>query len=225
MEPKKNPHYDLERRSPLFFSIGLVISLLLVTVAFEWKGAFDPVDLTAPEEAFEEPYIIPNTHIPAPKPPKPQVMPQVVKPEQIRQVVESNELTEIFEVQKQDVFVPDIPLGDLPPAPPPPKVFDIVESMPEYPGGIQAFYEYVGKNIHYPSNARRMDVEGTVYVQFVINEDGTLSEITSTKGIGFGCDEEALKVLRKSPRWIPGKQRGRPVKVRMTLPIQFVLAH
>jgi len=86
-----------------------------------------------------------------------------------------------------------------------------------------AFYEYVSKNLKYPSQARRMGVEGKVFVQFVVDKDGSISQVQSIKGIGAGCDEEAVRVLQNAPKWKPGKQRGRPVRVRMVLPITFKL--
>jgi protein TonB len=86
---------------------------------------------------------------------------------------------------------------------------------------MEDFYKYVSKNIEYPKQARRMGIEGKVFVQFVVDKDGSLSDVKVIKGIGAGCDEEAIRVLKESPKWTPGKQRGRPVRVRMSLPIFF----
>ena len=99
----------------------------------------------------------------------------------------------------------------------------VVEDQPEPQGGMQAFYEYVGKNLKYPSQARRMGIEGKVFVQFVVNTDGTLTDVQAIKGIGAGCDDEAVRVVKTAPKWKPGKQRGKPVRVRMVLPITFKL--
>ena len=90
-------------------------------------------------------------------------------------------------------------------------------------GGMQAFYEYVGKKLKYPAQARRMGIEGRVFVEFVVGKDGTLQDVTVIKGIGSGCDEEAIRVLKLSPRWEPAKQRGKAVKQRIVLPIVFKL--
>ena len=103
------------------------------------------------------------------------------------------------------------------------EIFDIVEDQPEFPGGIAAFYKYVGKNMNYPKQARRMGIEGKVYVQFIVDKDGSVTNVRAVKGIGAGCDEEAERVLKSSPKFKPGKQRGRPVKVRMMMPIIFKL--
>jgi protein TonB len=88
---------------------------------------------------------------------------------------------------------------------------------------MAAFYKYVGDKIKYPPQARRMGIEGRVFVEFVIGKDGTLSEVRAIKGIGAGCDEEAVRIVQSSPAWNPGKQRGKPVKQRYTLPIIFKL--
>jgi protein TonB len=94
-------------------------------------------------------------------------------------------------------------------------------AMPQ--GGMQAFYEYVGKKLKYPTQARRMGIEGKVFVEFVINRDGTILDVKAIKGIGAGCDEEAVRVIQSAPSWKPGKQRGKPVRQRMVLPITFKL--
>jgi protein TonB len=88
---------------------------------------------------------------------------------------------------------------------------------------MKAFYAYVGKNMKYPAQARRMGIEGKVYVTFVVGKDGALTDVRVLKGIGAGCDMEAIRVLSGAPKWKPGKQRGRPVRVRMQLPIIFKL--
>lgn len=101
--------------------------------------------------------------------------------------------------------------------------FTIVDQRPQYPGGDQAMYNYLGKEVVYPELARSMGVEGRVFVQFVVNKDGSLDAVHVVKGIGAGCDEEALRVVKNFPRWIPGEQDGKPVYVRMVLPIFFKL--
>jgi protein TonB len=90
-------------------------------------------------------------------------------------------------------------------------------------GGMPAFYEFVGKKLKYPAQARRMGVEGKVFVEFVIERDGTITDVKAIKGIGAGCDEEAVRVLQSAPKWKAGKQRGKPVRQRMVLPIAFKL--
>ncbi len=103
------------------------------------------------------------------------------------------------------------------------EIFTIVEDAPEYPGGMDAFYRYIGEHMDYPKTAREAGVEGKVYVQFVVDKDGSLSDVTVVKGIGSGCDEEAKRVIGSLNNFKPGKQRGKAVRVRMVLPITFRL--
>lgn len=103
------------------------------------------------------------------------------------------------------------------------EIFTIVEDQPEPIGGMTPFYEYVQNNLKYPAKARKMGIEGKVFVQFVVDQDGKLTDVQSVKGIGGGCDEEAVRVIRESLPWNPGQQTGIKVNVRMILPITFKL--
>ena len=101
--------------------------------------------------------------------------------------------------------------------------FITVEQQPEYPGGLDALRNFLGKNLNYPRSAASAGVSGRVFVSFVVNTDGSLTDLQVLKGIGFGCDEEAVRVMRKMPNWRPGKQAGRAVRVKYNLPISFTL--
>lgn len=101
--------------------------------------------------------------------------------------------------------------------------FVTVEQQPEYPGGLDALRTFLSKNLNYPRAAASSGVSGRVYVSFVVNTDGSLTDIQVLKGIGFGCDEEAVRVMHKMPHWRPGKQSGRTVRVKYNLPISFTL--
>lgn len=103
------------------------------------------------------------------------------------------------------------------------EVFDVVEQMPEYPGGQDKFYTYLKDNITYPENAIKEKIEGIVYVQFVVEKDGSISNVKVLRGIGSGCDEEAVRIVKSMPNWSPGIQKGKPVRVRYNLPIKFSL--
>jgi len=101
--------------------------------------------------------------------------------------------------------------------------FTVVEQWPEFRNGQSGLAAFLQKNLRYPAEASRAGIAGRVYVAFVVNADGSIVDAQVTKGIGFGCDEEALRVIRLMPRWKPGKQSGQPVRVRFTMPIVFAL--
>ena len=103
------------------------------------------------------------------------------------------------------------------------EVFTIVEEMPEYPGGLNKLTDYLAKNIKYPQMARESGIQGRVFVNFVVEPDGSVSNVNVMRSLGGGCDEEAVRVVKNMPKWKPGKQRGKPVRVSYILPIQFKL--
>ena len=102
-------------------------------------------------------------------------------------------------------------------------VYQIVEEMPQYPGGEQALMDYVAKNIVYPQEAKDKEISGRVFVSFVVEKDGSINEVKVLKGIGGGCDEEAVRVVKAMPKWKPGKMKGEPVRVNYQLPVFFKL--
>lgn len=128
---------------------------------------------------------------------------------------------DIEDVIESPAYVPAAPV--IKEEPKEPEIFVVVEQMPEFPGGDKALYEFLAKNIKYPAVAKDNGIEGKVYIKFVINEDGSVSQATVARGIGGGCDEEALRVVKDMPKWKPGKQRGKNVKVWYTLPVYFKL--
>ncbi len=103
------------------------------------------------------------------------------------------------------------------------EIFTIVEQMPEYPGGREAMMKFIGNNMRYPAQARRMGIEGRVFVGFIVDSEGKISDVQAIKGIHPDCDKEAVRVIAMMPNWKPGKQRGRPVKVKFVLPVIFQL--
>jgi len=105
----------------------------------------------------------------------------------------------------------------------PNKIFTAVEQEPGFKGGIEKFYSYLQKNIRYPAVAKENNVQGKVFLSFVVEKDGSLTDIKVVRSLGSGCDDEAVRVLKGSPRWNPGIQNGRPVRVQYTMPISFTL--
>ncbi len=102
-------------------------------------------------------------------------------------------------------------------------VFVVVEKSPEFPGGDDSLYAFIGRNIKYPEAAKKNKIEGRVFVTFVIEKDGQVSNAKLLRDIGGGCGEEALRVVNSMPKWKPGTQRGNPVRVQFNLPIMFQL--
>ncbi len=223
METKKDPKKDLEQTKDIYFLLGLVLSLTVVLVAFEWKK-FDKVDtsdydmlifdipeeeieLTRQEEKIEQP--------PPPQVPEIEIVEDDVEVDDVLDFddFEDKAITD-FEYRRPDVVEEEHVEQE---------IFIIVENMPEFPGGESALMEYLAKNTAYPPMAKESGIQGTVYVRFVVEPDGSVSNVTIMRGIGGGCDEEALRVVKNMPRWTPGKQRGKPVRVQFNLPIRFVL--
>lgn len=104
-----------------------------------------------------------------------------------------------------------------------PQIFTIVEEMPSFPGGEAELFKYLGKTVKYPPMAQDAGITGVVYMTFVVDENGKVKDPKVLRGIGGGCDEEAIRVVKAMPAWEPGKQRGKPVRVQYNLPIRFTL--
>lgn len=222
MEMKKSKKAQLGSKYGLYFNIGLVLALAFVTSAFEWKsygdyGFISPELIVDPAEVI----IIPITEIKPPERPKPKN----VIPQEVPEDVEVDDQLLKWLDQTEEIEFPTEEAVELPLEEPVDDFVTIAEKMPEYDGGLSSFYKYVRKKMKYPTQARKMGVEGKVFIEFIIDKTGALTEVKVIKGIGAGCDEEALKVIKNSPAWIPGKQRGKPVKVKMVLPIIFRLGN
>jgi protein TonB len=223
MESKKTPQADLRRRSGMFLNLGFAVAVAMTFIAFEHKSMDQGIikDLKLIDDEFENLLDIPNTvQTPPPPPIEQPVIQEISDEENIEDKVEVifdvdvKEATVIKEIVITDVLVPDEKVAE---------IFDIVETQPTPPGGMTAWNEYLSKNLKYPTQARRMGVEGNVILVFVVNTDGSIQDVEVLRGIGGGCDEEAIRVVSGAPKWEPGKQRGRPVRTRMRLPIRFKL--
>jgi protein TonB len=222
MEAKKSEKADLTNKTGLFFSIGLTFTLIVAERSFEHRTYEEKLDLLqgARTNVMEEMLEVPPTE--QPPPPAPVIQqPQIVEVPDEQEIKEDLnikfdvEVTEDTKVEAVTVVEEVKEEVD--------EIFTVVEETATPKGGMSAFYKMVGDKMKYPAQARRMGVEGKVFVQFVIGKDGAISDVKVLKGIGAGCDEEAIRVVQSSPSWNPGKQRGKAVKQRYTLPIIFKL--
>src|SRR5690606_10909248 len=203
MEPKKTEKADLTKKSGLFFNIGLVVSLLIAVFAFEYKvrDTSNVNDLARNNNIFEEIIEVPPTEQPPPPPPKVQ-QPQIIEvpdEEAIEEEIEidmDNEITEETKVEVITIQPQEVEKED------PNEIFLVVEETAAPVVGMNALYEYVGEPMQgkYRDQARRMGIEGLVFVQFVVEKDGPLTDVKTIKGIGAGRDELGVKVVQNAPK-------------------------
>jgi len=229
MEVKKAPKVDLENKSTTFILLGLVIALGVILLAFEWTSKETSVsDLgTVQAQAVEE-EIVPITRQDEVKPPPPPPPPAVVE---VLNIVDNNVKID-DELKIDDSEANDQTVIDVAPVLMDTKkeeeaeeaqVFFIVEEMPEFPGGEIALRKFIANAIKYPVIAQENGIQGKVYVTFVVDKDGGISDAKIARGVDPSIDKEALRVVSTLPKWKPGKQRGKPVRVSYTVPISFVL--
>jgi protein TonB len=220
MEIRKNPEADLERRKSSFMIIGLLTALAITLVAFEWTAFEDgPDEMAKLDMEFLEEEVIPPSATPPPPPPPPPA------PTTKIEIIEDEEEVEEVEVVDMEVTTETKvePIQQRVEEVEEEQIFTIVEQMPSFPGGEQKLFEYLGKTIKYPQMATDAGISGVVYVTFVVGKDGKITDVKVLRGIGGGCDEEAIRVVKSMPPWQPGKQRGKPVTVQYNLPIRFTL--
>jgi len=219
---KKTAKADLENKRLIFGQIGAILALAMVFLAFEYKSNelmnMGDIQRKIDQTIFET---IPVT-IQKPKtlPPPPPV---AVKIETI-----DNESKEDQNVFIQAEPSPNEPIIIENPVMPAEESIDepvilVPEIAPEFPGGINALMNFIARNIRYPEMAREQMIQGRVYLSFIVEKDGSVSSIELLRGIGGGCDEEAIRVVHAMPAWQPGRQNGRAVRVAYNLPIRFSL--
>jgi protein TonB len=221
MDNKKTPKADLEGKKSIFLQVGLVISLALVFLAYEWKR-YDKTDndwdqmevIEIPEELTQ----ITRQEIEPPKP-KPQTtdIEEVEDDEEVEDIIINVE--DDMDAEVQDF----VPVDDNVEEPVEAEIFTVVEESPSFPGGDEKLYEFLQKNMKYPQMARESGIQGIVYVTFVVEPDGSISNVRVLRDIGGGCGEESIRVVKAMPRWTPGKQRGKAVRVLFNLPVKFTL--
>ncbi|MCX8489877.1 MAG: TonB family protein [Cyclobacteriaceae bacterium] len=228
MEAKKNPSKDLRIQRNKFFLLGLIVSISLAITAFEWRTVKQkPI---APNfNSIESGTLLfsPITTIEPPKVPQPikklEPTVQSATPSEFVAFANDEPVDDQIPLVKTDsealsssIFISLDEEVDT--------VFVIVEKNPKPVYGFKKFCQQLGKNLKYPIQAKRMGIEGKVFVAFVVNRNGEASDLKILRGIGSGCDEEALRVLALT-KWEPSKQRGKPVRVKMSMQINFLLGN
>lgn len=226
MEAKKNPSQDVHQQSFKFFLIGLGISVSLAITAFEWTTE----KIVSPDSGYRvDPPLESTLQLLSmrtdPPPPTPIVEKKI--PTSL-QTFTSTSLPESITEDTPDVnsnpddYIPeastgtfsyDVPEDDT-------TIFTLAEVQPKPVGGFESFYAQLSKNLTYPKQAIRNGVDGKVYVEFIVDRSGRINHLKILKGIGAGCDEEAIRVLSLI-HWEPGRQRGKPVNVRLVMPVIF----
>ena len=228
MEVKKAPHANIETHKVTFFLMGMVVALALLFVGFEWSstlGKLDEAVIVQDVLAEEEIEITQRDPEPPPPPPPPEPdVPDVIEVTE-EKVITKIDLSSLEDDQSKaqvEAYKP----------PPPPKqvveeateeIFVVVEKQPEFPGGMTALMKFLGDNIKYPVIAQENGIQGRVITNFVVERDGSISDVQIVRGQDPSLDKEAVRVIKTMPKWKPGQQRGKPVRVRFTLPVVFRL--
>ncbi|HPK05496.1 MAG TPA: energy transducer TonB [Bacteroidales bacterium] len=226
MNTKKTPKADLENKRVLFIQLGIIFTLAIVLLAFEWKtydriltdlGTRDVVEI--PEEMIE---ITRQDQPPPPVAPPPQTTQFKIVEDDVD--IKDDFIIDVDVDQKTEIeaYVPPVSVGEEEEVAEQ-EIFIVVEDAPQYPGGDEARIRFLNDNIRYPQMARESGIQGIVYITFVVERDGSITDVRILRPIGGGCDEEAIRVIKAMPKWTPGKQRGRPVRVQFNMPIRFTL--
>lgn len=228
MEAKKSAKADLEKKKGLYLEIGLVVILAASLVAFNIKSydVEEQAMMVRTQSTEVEEEVIQTMEEETPPPPEPEA------PEVVTEVVVVDNDAEIENElgpidmgddanKAQEEFTPvkieeDVEVEEE-------EVFVFVEETASFPGGDDALYEYLAKNIKYPAQARETNIEGKVYIKFIVEKDGSVSDVKCIRDIGGGCGAEAVRVVKTLPKWKPAKQRNRTVRSYFTLPVAFTL--
>ena len=210
MEVKKSPKADLEGKKTIFLEIGFVIALGILLSAFNWKTN------TKVEEGFVK------FLLPPPPAPKLTDLIEIVEDElSIDEELEIDDAEADVENKNNYNFDYDGDSWGEEESDGEADIFQVVEDMPQFPGG--SVQKWIAKNVKYPMIAQENNIQGKVFVQFVIEKDGSVSDVKVARSVDPSLDKEAIRVVKAMPKWKPGKQRGKPVRVSYTVPINFQL--
>ena len=226
MQVKKSQKASLEDKKIIYVLMGFVFVLSVCYVAFEWtEKEVTKYEVADTDFLFEEEVEIQQTTQETTPPPPP---PPAVQEVEVLNVVEDDVETESIEINTEDEK--DVEVVIAPPVEAPVEeeeeevIFMVVETMPEFPGGQQALFKYLSENVKYPVIAQENGIQGRVICQFVVNKDGAIVDVEVVRsGGGPSLDKEAVRVIKSMPKWNPGKQRGKAVRVKYTVPVNFRL--
>ena len=227
MEVKKAPVADLEGKKTTWLLVGYILVLAIMFVAFEWtrRDKIDTSEIVAEVSLNFEEEIIPITMQEKPVAPVPVEAKTISETIEIVEddaeieetiIASDEDMGEVVEIQNIENVVVEEPEKEE-------EIFQVVEAMPEFPGGTAELMKWLQKNIKYPSISQENGVQGRVIVQFVVNRDGSIVDPVVLRSVDPYLDKEALRVVKAMPKWKPGEQRGKPVRVKFTLPVQFRL--
>ena len=225
MQLKKSQKASLEDKKVVYVLMGFVFVLSLCYVALEWtEKEVTKYEVADMEFTFEEEVEIQQTTQETTPPPPPPPVQEV----EVLNVVEDDVETESIEVNTEDDKDVEVVIAAPVEAPVEEEeeevVFVVVETMPEFPGGQQALFKYLSENVKYPVIAQENGIQGRVICQFVVNKDGSIVEVEVVRSGGdASLDKEAVRVIKSMPKWKPGKQRGKAVRVKYTVPVNFRL--
>ncbi|MBO7462831.1 MAG: energy transducer TonB [Bacteroidales bacterium] len=228
MEPMKNDRANLENKRGYLFEIGLAVALLIMWGVFAWSSTveraedFGPLTVNGDDEELAPITRPEEPQLPPPPPPQ-QTVTDIIEVVDNKVEVDmdflSTEIDENSAIEMpviQDIEQPEEVIEE-------PQVFTICEFPPYYPGGELSLRKYIASNVRYPEMAKENDIQGTVYVRFIIDTDGSVTDAEILRGVDPLLDKEAIRVVESLPKWEPGRQGGKAVKVRYSVPIKFAL--
>lgn len=230
MEVKKSPKADLERGKTMSVLMGFIVGLAVLYVGFEWSTQ----DVMVVDETEQVQDVIAEEEIEitrqenTPPPPPPPAAPAVA--EVLTVVDDDVELADVeiasseddASVAQQETYVAPV-VEEEEEEEAAQQIFTVVEKQPEFPGGMAELMKFLAKSIKYPVIAQENGIQGRVVCSFVVNRDGSIVDIQVMRGVDPSLDKEAVRVIGTMPKWKPGEQRGKPVRVRFILPVQFRL--
>ncbi len=223
MELKKNPKSDLEKMKSTFLQIGFIVALGVLVLAFEWstrETSIDTFERTDEEAAEDEQVEV--TRQEEPKPPEvKQEIPQIVEVFRIKDDDEdTDDLDMLTDEADETTFIEPVVVKKEKTEE---QIFYKVEKMPEFPGGDLGLRRYIASHVEYPAIARESNIQGKVFIRFVVNSKGRVANVSLVRGIDPLLDQAALKVVRNLPKWKAGEQGGKKVNVWYSMPINFQL--